>query len=495
MYICIIKNKFQFPCLLVKIFTKSNISKVIIIFTVGLISRVFIGLYYDVNVFIEYYKSISLIYYSIMAMFVVVLSEVFTYFDLNIIPSFIFNFYTFILDFVYNIVNSTQRIFIVVSHLNKNIYHLKLSDFSIKSISAFLSKIRDIFIKDSNKLTIGYSDQSEIDTKPFKTSNVLNKGEDNLLLPKTTYKPAASSSGSGLNRSEANKFTNTAGNSDKSLPFVLSPEIARDLAEANGSSPLERTIRDELRSSSVYSDNNIRPTNRYQDYALYGDSLNSNFNTPSTMSPLFGDSQLGGNSLRSSIRSNMSDTNYYPEPLVLPSHRPGNVLRSNSRLHTPSIDSVLSRSNPGLNNSPYALSGNSVLANVTFNQVGNVNSTIPLNNRYPDRILPIIPRNYESALDNIADTPRFDDPCSVHYQSKHRPQFVDETRTPSYNKFHYHYKPDISQVSQELDIQKAGLRGKVKLGFKSLGHKFSNGVNKIESAYVHYETVSKRHII
>jgi hypothetical protein len=35
---------------------------------------------------------------------------------------------------------------------------------------------------------------------------------------------------------------------------------------------------------------------------------------------------------------------------------------------------------------------------------------------------------------------------------------------------------------------------KIKLGFKELGGKFSNGVRKIKSLYVHYEIVGKRHL-
>lgn len=58
-----IKYKFHCSSLLTRIFTKSNFSKVIILFTVGFACRVSIGFYYDVNVFLEYYETISLAYY------------------------------------------------------------------------------------------------------------------------------------------------------------------------------------------------------------------------------------------------------------------------------------------------------------------------------------------------------------------------------------------------------------------------------------------------
>jgi|ERR1700728_331030 hypothetical protein len=127
------------PDILARIFTKNNLSKLIIIFTVGLISRILISLYYDVNVFIEYYKSVSLIYYSVMAMFIVVLGELFTYFNLNIIPSFIFDYYTVINEWVFRLLSSVKRIFISLNLLNNNFSNIDISNFTRKSITSYLS--------------------------------------------------------------------------------------------------------------------------------------------------------------------------------------------------------------------------------------------------------------------------------------------------------------------------------------------------------------------
>lgn len=245
--------------------------------------------------------------------------------------------------------------------------------------------------------------------------------------------------------------------------------------------------------SSVYSPYNPG----YENFPLYQESNSSDFATPSTMLPLFA-SSVRDNSVRSSIYSNMSrdSANYYPAPLNLPSNgqiNQANVLRSDSRLRTPSFgqSSVLSRSNSGFNNNnPYPLSGNGVLPNVTFNRVSNVTSTIPLDSRsFADNVLPIMPRNHERTIGGyvnyIPNTYGVDDSCSLNYQSRHN-------RVNTYPEY---YNPYISQVNQEIDINKPGIRGRVKLGFKSLGSKFSNGLSKIESAYIKYETISKRHII
>lgn len=53
-----IQNKL--PILLGKIFTKSNLNKVIIIFIVGFISRIFLVNIYNVNVYFEYLNIISI---------------------------------------------------------------------------------------------------------------------------------------------------------------------------------------------------------------------------------------------------------------------------------------------------------------------------------------------------------------------------------------------------------------------------------------------------
>jgi hypothetical protein len=552
----IIKIKFHLPDLLERIFTKGNISKVLIIFTVGLISRIIIGIYYDVNVFIEYYKNISLIYYSLMAIFVVVLSEIFTYFDFNIIPSFIFEYFGQFRGLIYRFglgsKSMIHNMFIIIKKVNINIYHLLCGDyinsFSIKSITSFYDEVKkglcdevkseasNIFSYKGNKLTIGHSvasqehELSNINkvNKPVKVSNVLNKGEDNLLLPKSTYKPSAGTSrevgeGSGSNNrllpKPSNRGLESDGASSKSKASAGISDTSRSVTL--GILGDDSYLREGHRSvspraniptpSSVYSPydplTTFSPTQQEGDFPLYDyDSQGSDLATPRTMPPLFGGSNAS-RSVRTSIHSLVSQSasqrnSNYPAPLNIRQANQANMtLRRNSVLPEPTFSelgyssSAFTRSNTSINNRPYDLSANGVLPNVAFDQVASVRNALPISNvSYNSRTLPAIPRNYESAVDNVANTPRIDDPCSLDYQSRHR-QFLNETRTPSFNRYHYHYKPFISDVSQEIEVKKPGLKGKVKLGFKTLGNKFSNGISKIESAYVHYETVSKRHII
>lgn len=79
-----------------KIFTPTNLSKVIVIFIVGLTSRYLINEYLDVNVFKEYLSWVSLTFYSLYATFVVLIHELFTFFNINIIPNFIFTIFSMI---------------------------------------------------------------------------------------------------------------------------------------------------------------------------------------------------------------------------------------------------------------------------------------------------------------------------------------------------------------------------------------------------------------
>jgi hypothetical protein len=75
--------------LLNRTLTPVNVSKAIVIFFVGFISRCFINDYYDINVFKEYLTLVSITFYSVFAAFVVFINELFSFFNINLIPSFI----------------------------------------------------------------------------------------------------------------------------------------------------------------------------------------------------------------------------------------------------------------------------------------------------------------------------------------------------------------------------------------------------------------------
>jgi hypothetical protein len=121
-----IQNKL--PILLGRIFTKSNLNKIIIIFIAGFISRVLIVYFYNVNVFFEYLNIISILYYSFMSFFIVIVHEVINYFEFNIIPAFIIELYSIFVNVIKNILNIGQYLRKTLNSANKLIFSLNLSD-------------------------------------------------------------------------------------------------------------------------------------------------------------------------------------------------------------------------------------------------------------------------------------------------------------------------------------------------------------------------------
>src|ERR1700683_1520706 len=112
-----IQNKL--PILLGKIFTQSNINKVIIIFIVGFISRIFIVKMYNVNVFFEYLNIISILYYSCMSFFVVIIHEFVNFFEFNIIPSYLLEFSSFLVNIFKYLFEVSYFIYKKISYGNK----------------------------------------------------------------------------------------------------------------------------------------------------------------------------------------------------------------------------------------------------------------------------------------------------------------------------------------------------------------------------------------
>src|SRR5882762_10945979 len=112
--------------LLSKVFNKPNINKILIIFLVGFISRIFINYIFDINVFVNCLSKISIFYFMSISMFTAVIHEVISY-HINIVPSFSFMYriykciVTKTLDYIVGILIS----------LNIRIYFYKLEDIKI----------------------------------------------------------------------------------------------------------------------------------------------------------------------------------------------------------------------------------------------------------------------------------------------------------------------------------------------------------------------------
>lgn len=77
-----IQNKFFL------IFTTPNIKKVLIIFIVGFISRIFINYIYSINIFVDFFNKISITYYFIFSIFIMLVHQVidYSYITLDVNP-------------------------------------------------------------------------------------------------------------------------------------------------------------------------------------------------------------------------------------------------------------------------------------------------------------------------------------------------------------------------------------------------------------------------
>src|SRR3982750_1169983 len=82
-----LKSVFSSNCLFYKItFNRSNLNKVIFIFTFGLISRTFINNIYNVNVFSGYLNQVSVVNYLFFSFLIIITHELVDYYHINIFP-------------------------------------------------------------------------------------------------------------------------------------------------------------------------------------------------------------------------------------------------------------------------------------------------------------------------------------------------------------------------------------------------------------------------
>jgi hypothetical protein len=77
-----------FSILLGRNLNKYNFNKFLIIFFVGFFSRVLIGHFYSVNVYLYSFNVVCISYYICLSAFIILVHEFVNYFDFNIIPSF-----------------------------------------------------------------------------------------------------------------------------------------------------------------------------------------------------------------------------------------------------------------------------------------------------------------------------------------------------------------------------------------------------------------------
>jgi len=170
------------------IFNKSNFNKVIIIFIFGLVSRVLVGHFYSVNVYLDYLSPVSILYYVFMSAFIVLVHEFIDYFNFSLVP--LFSFINEIYTSISKIVGFIVRMLV---SMNTRIFSYKLEDIKISSI---IKGAKHLFSRDKATLDLNESCTSKssnkistFGSKSIKDTYVLEKndGVSKKILPKGNW--------------------------------------------------------------------------------------------------------------------------------------------------------------------------------------------------------------------------------------------------------------------------------------------------------------------
>ena len=201
----------------------------LVIFVVGFVSRVLVNYLWGVNVFVDYLNSISLGYYGFMAIFVVLVNELFSYIDLKSFPS-------ISIQDVFSISSIRRGVSAIITNIgNKGKVPLSSGNGDLLS-----GKVLDTSdkVKVSGVLLMGDNDAI--------SSGVREKGKGKVSAKYIGVKDKFSDSGSDIS------------SNSRRVPFVLGNECVDDVFEGKNvrSNPRDNhEFKRRKRSSSLYSGN------------------------------------------------------------------------------------------------------------------------------------------------------------------------------------------------------------------------------------------------
>ena len=260
-------DNISFSCLWKRIFNRLNLSKVLVIFMVGFVTRVFINYVYDINVFVDYLNSISLGYYGFMAIFVVLVNELFSYIDLKLLPK------------------------------------ISLDVFSISSIRKAFSVIINN-IGNKGKVTISSGNSDVLSGKVLdksdkvKVSGVLFMGDRDAISSGAREKGKLGVKDIGVKDKISYNGSDISSNSRR-VPFILGNDCIDDVFEGNNvrSNPRDNhEFKRRKRGSSIYSGKYSIHSEASIDPRIPrwgpGAPKISGLSTPETMTPLFPSSEV-----------------------------------------------------------------------------------------------------------------------------------------------------------------------------------------------------------
>jgi len=150
-------------------FNRSNLNKVIFIFTFGLISRAFVNVIYNVYVFSGYLNKVYVIYYLFFSFLIIIIHEFVDFVTfLNVIDNIIIHIVGFIVR--------------VLIFINKRIFFYKLEDIkiSLPSVKKGFININKI-VMHINESNASNASNEEFNNSGYDSDATISDTEDNRL--------------------------------------------------------------------------------------------------------------------------------------------------------------------------------------------------------------------------------------------------------------------------------------------------------------------------
>lgn len=481
--------------LMKRIFNKHNFTKVLIVFMIGFSIRLYINIYHDINVFVDFLTMTSLTYYLFISCFAIVVHECVTLFGFSIFPSSLCHSFNFIFSYIsasiYNREAKTGiEYYSLFSHANlkiKSLYNnFNLSYFYscydvFKAQDNKLSFIRNFF-KDwlvwfrhewkSMFFTLPYYEEGKNTPTNNSDSSVHSQGE------KDSKAYALFKNNKGKGKEITSNDTETSISNKESLAIR-----SKHKGEVSAKEKSTASTENKIKATYIKSEN-VNP--RYPSRIFFGDNHEYD-----------GDSAIFNISEENSSNSNSTNGNYETLPPTVYKAQ-YNVESGQSSNESLRHNGESSRHNgKPLVYNDFQLYGE---------EASNYNTPSTMTPMFPSREASIY-KNEDTRVntqDNIIPGDRtslkFDDPTISH------PLFTNN-RNLNVNSVNWEdrrlqvkngFKDGIAGYSDkvvvdETRIEKTGLRGKVKLGIKSLGNAFGqNRDSDKTSIYLKFHDKAKR---
>jgi hypothetical protein len=146
-----------------------------------------------------------------MSIFTVITHEVITYFDINIIPAYIFDCCDYIRKLIYSLINSVTKVFNNIKNINSKIFgNISLRDFSISSIKNLIKD--NSFFHSTNKLLLSVAEKNKLDDIKNTTNNLNSNTLSRSSTSGSKNGNKSSSSSSSQNSTSENRNSDNSNN-------------------------------------------------------------------------------------------------------------------------------------------------------------------------------------------------------------------------------------------------------------------------------------------